>query len=47
DSGSYGICEECLKPITPERLALLPATPYCIACSLSQDKSPKVPPASI
>ena len=47
DTDTYGICEGCREPITPERLALLPATPYCIACSLREGKGPKVPPATI
>lgn len=47
DTNTYGICEGCRKPIPPERLAMLPATPYCTACSLRQGKSPKVTPASI
>ena len=47
DTDTYGICEGCRKEITPERLALLPATPYCITCSLREGKGPKVPPASI
>ena len=47
DTDTYGICEGCREPITPERLALLPATPYCVACSLREEKGSKVPPASI
>jgi RNA polymerase-binding transcription factor DksA len=47
DTDTYGICEGCRKAISPERLALLPATPYCIACSLREGKGRKVPPASI
>jgi RNA polymerase-binding transcription factor DksA len=47
DADTYGICEGCRKSISQERLALLPATPYCIACSLKQGEGPKVPPATI
>jgi RNA polymerase-binding transcription factor DksA len=31
--GRYGRCEECGQAINPERLAVLPATRYCLACS--------------
>ena len=31
--GSYGICEQCGKPINPERLAALPYSTFCIQCA--------------
>jgi RNA polymerase-binding transcription factor DksA len=31
--GTYGRCVRCGRPIAPERLAALPATPTCIACA--------------
>ncbi|MFO0891026.1 MAG: TraR/DksA C4-type zinc finger protein [Isosphaeraceae bacterium] len=34
DSGSFGQCERCGRPILEERLELLPYTPYCTACSV-------------
>jgi RNA polymerase-binding transcription factor DksA len=33
DSGTYGTCERCGRPIAPERLEALPATRRCIACA--------------
>jgi DnaK suppressor protein len=32
DSGTYGICEVCGKPIDPERLEALPWALVCIEC---------------
>ena len=33
DSGTYGTCERCGRPIAPERLDALPATRWCIGCA--------------
>lgn len=33
DEGSYGVCEECGRPIAPERLAARPAATTCIQCA--------------
>jgi RNA polymerase-binding transcription factor DksA len=33
DKGTYGMCVSCGLPIVPERLALLPATPFCQECA--------------
>lgn len=41
----YGLCEECEKPIPLARLEALPATRYCLACEIRQEKKLKVPPA--
>jgi len=30
--GTYGICEDCGKKISGERLEVLPATKYCASC---------------
>ncbi|MDY7077415.1 MAG: TraR/DksA C4-type zinc finger protein [Chloroflexota bacterium] len=30
---AYGICEQCGKPIHPDRLAVLPDTRICIRCA--------------
>lgn len=38
EQGSYGICEQCGKPIHPDRLAVLPDTKVCIECA-RKDKS--------
>lgn len=32
DDGSFGICAECDKPITPKRLEAVPWAKYCIHC---------------
>jgi len=32
DKGKYGICENCGRPISLERLKILPFTPYCTTC---------------
>lgn len=37
DNGSYGVCEECEKPINPERLRALPFASLCITCKRSQE----------
>jgi DnaK suppressor protein len=29
ERGTYGICEACGRPISDERLEVMPATPYC------------------
>ena len=31
-SGDYGICERCGKPIEPERLEIFPETTLCVNC---------------
>jgi RNA polymerase-binding protein DksA len=33
ESGGYGICETCGRPIAPERLAARPAARTCIDCA--------------
>lgn len=33
DTGNYGRCEQCGRPISPERLEVLPATRRCITCA--------------
>ncbi|MEV0179101.1 TraR/DksA C4-type zinc finger protein [Streptomyces sp. NPDC050625] len=30
--GTYGTCLGCARPVPPERLEILPYTPYCVAC---------------
>jgi RNA polymerase-binding protein DksA len=32
-AGDYGICENCGRPIAPERLAVRPAARTCIDCA--------------
>ena len=33
ESGTYGACERCGKPIPTERLEALPATRTCVGCA--------------
>ncbi|GGH60220.1 TraR/DksA family transcriptional regulator [Frigidibacter albus] len=33
EAGEYGACVTCGAEISPERLALLPATPFCRDCA--------------
>src|SRR5487761_2738838 len=36
ETGSYGVCERCGKPISIARLEAMPATTTCIACASLQ-----------
>ncbi|MDI3339061.1 MAG: TraR/DksA C4-type zinc finger protein [Sphaerobacter sp.] len=38
DRGKYGYCEECGRPIAPERLEALPFARYCIECQSKIDQ---------
>jgi DnaK suppressor protein len=33
DAGTYGTCDNCGRPINPERLEAIPYTAYCIDCA--------------
>jgi RNA polymerase-binding protein DksA len=33
DAGTYGVCEQCGRPIAPERLAARPFARRCITCA--------------
>lgn len=33
--GQYGLCTQCGSPINPDRLALIPETPFCSDCAKS------------
>ena len=33
DEGTYGVCEQCGRPIAPDRLAVRPSARRCIACA--------------
>ncbi|MDD5289155.1 MAG: TraR/DksA C4-type zinc finger protein [Dehalococcoidales bacterium] len=41
DSGTYGLCESCGKPIEPARLEVLLATRRCMNCKALQAKNGK------
>ena len=32
ESGSYGLCDQCGRRITPARLKVLPQTSFCLNC---------------
>ncbi len=38
DTGTYGICEACSKPISPKRLRILPLSTLCINCKESMEQ---------
>lgn len=38
EDGSYGICEECGKRITPNRLKILPFALLCVPCQSAIEK---------
>jgi RNA polymerase-binding transcription factor DksA len=41
DSGKYGLCETCGKPIESARLEVLPAARQCMNCKALQAKNAK------
>lgn len=36
--GTYGVCENCDKPIPVKRLQAVPYAPYCIKCQEEEEK---------
>lgn len=32
DNGTFGVCGSCDEPVSPERLEILPAARFCVAC---------------
>lgn len=38
DRGEYGYCENCGRPIAPDRLEALPFARYCIDCQAEADR---------
>lgn len=34
EAGTYGVCQKCGEDVSPERLELLPATPFCKTCAV-------------
>ncbi|MBP8696379.1 MAG: TraR/DksA C4-type zinc finger protein [Syntrophobacterales bacterium] len=38
EEGSYGICEDCGKPISEKRLQAAPAATLCIECKAEEEK---------
>lgn len=39
DSGTYGLCELCGKPIDELRLDALPQTPFCFPCERTRESA--------
>jgi DnaK suppressor protein len=39
DHGTYGICESCLKKISPKRLKILPLSTLCIDCKEAMEQA--------
>jgi DnaK suppressor protein len=37
--GGYGICEDCGKAISPERLEFLPEATRCVSCQAQHERS--------
>lgn len=37
DSGTYGMCDSCGKPISPDRLKAIPQTNLCLDCKAKQE----------
>ncbi len=38
EEGTYGICEECGEPISPQRLKVKPTAIYCVECKSRLEK---------
>jgi RNA polymerase-binding transcription factor DksA len=38
DEGTYGLCADCTTPISAERLKILPAARYCVACQATRSR---------
>jgi RNA polymerase-binding protein DksA len=38
DEGTFGICEECSRPISKSRLKAIPYTRLCIDCKRAEEK---------
>lgn len=38
DKGTYGLCDSCGKPISPERMEALPQASLCLVCKAKLEK---------
>ena len=45
-NGTYGVCDNCGKPIDPNRLEALPQATVCMSCKALLAKNGKVAPPS-
>ncbi len=41
DDGTYGVCQQCSKPITMSRLKAVPYTSMCIGCQRAKEQKAK------
>ena len=41
DEGTYGVCQQCSKPIVMSRLRAVPYTSMCIECQRSKEQKSK------
>ena len=44
EQGTYGLCDNCGKPIDPERLEALPQASLCMKCKALLAKNAKTTP---
>lgn len=44
DTGTYGVCENCGKPIGNKRLDAMPSAVYCIDCQSALERTGHLPP---
>jgi len=44
EKGTYGLCDNCGQPITPERLEALPQASLCVKCKALLTKNGKITP---
>jgi len=41
EEGTYGVCQQCAKPIGLSRLKAVPYTSMCISCQRAKEQKPK------
>jgi RNA polymerase-binding protein DksA len=47
DAGTYGICDNCGKPIGAKRLEAMPSASYCIDCQSALERTGHLPARQI
>jgi RNA polymerase-binding protein DksA len=43
DAGTYGVCDNCGRPIGEKRLEAMPSAIYCIDCQSALEKTGRLP----
>jgi len=38
DAGTYGICDDCARPIPSERLQAIPYATFCVTCQSKRER---------